>query len=84
MKSEMKMPRDREREVKFQIKSREFSRNETLAGYCPPLPYPLPPSHPITVFQLAHVVLQMHQNKSGTAFPCFCVDIAHIKLPGIG
>ena len=33
MKSEMKMPRDRDREVKFQKKSREFSRNETLAGY---------------------------------------------------
>ena len=34
MKSEMKMPRDRDREVKFQNNSREFSRNETLAGYC--------------------------------------------------
>ena len=33
MKSEMKMPRDRDREVKFQKKSREFSRNDTLAGY---------------------------------------------------
>ena len=33
MKSEMKMPRDRDREVKFQNNSREFSRNETLAGY---------------------------------------------------
>ena len=33
MKSEMKMPRDRDREVKFPKKSREFSRNETLAGY---------------------------------------------------
>ena len=32
MKSEMKMPRDRE--MKFQNNSREFSRNETLAGYC--------------------------------------------------
>ena len=31
MKSEMKMPRDRE--VKFQNNSREFPRNETLAGY---------------------------------------------------
>ena len=34
MKSEMKMPRDRDREVKFQNNSREFLRNETLAGYC--------------------------------------------------
>ena len=34
MKSEMKMPRDRDREVKCQQNSREFSRNETLAGYC--------------------------------------------------
>ena len=34
MKSEMKMPRDRDWEVKYQKKSREFSRNETLAGYC--------------------------------------------------
>ena len=34
MKSEMKMPRDRDREVKFPKKYREFSRNETLAGYC--------------------------------------------------
>ena len=34
VKSEMKMPRDRDREVKFQNNSREFSRNETLAGYC--------------------------------------------------
>ena len=34
MKSEMKMPRDRDREVKYQKNSREFSRNETLAGYC--------------------------------------------------
>ena len=33
MKSEMKMPRDRDREVKCQQNSREFSRNETLAGY---------------------------------------------------
>ena len=33
MKSEMKMPRDQDQEVKFQKKSREFSRNETLAGY---------------------------------------------------
>ena len=38
MKSEMKMPRDRDREVKFPKKSREFSRNETLAGYWCPLP----------------------------------------------
>ena len=30
MKSEMKMPRDRDREVKFQNNSREFSRNKTL------------------------------------------------------
>ena len=34
MKSEMKMPRDRDREVKFQNNSREFSRNKTLASYC--------------------------------------------------
>ena len=34
MKSEMKMPRDRDREVKCPKISREFSRNETLAGYC--------------------------------------------------
>ena len=27
------MPRDRDREVKLQNNSREFSRNETLAGY---------------------------------------------------
>ena len=33
MKSEMKMPRDRDQEVKCQQNSREFSRNETLAGY---------------------------------------------------
>ena len=33
VKSEMKMPRDRDREVIFQNNSREFSRNETLAGY---------------------------------------------------
>jgi hypothetical protein len=33
MKSEMKMARDRDREVKFKNNSREFSRNETLAGY---------------------------------------------------
>ena len=33
MKSEMKMPRDRDWEVKYQKNSREFSRNETLAGY---------------------------------------------------
>ena len=31
--SEIRIPRDRDREVKFQKKSREFSRNETLAGY---------------------------------------------------
>ena len=30
----MKMPRDRDREVKQEKNSREFSRNETLAGYC--------------------------------------------------
>ena len=36
MKSEMKMPRDRDREVKCQQNSREFSRNETLAGYWRP------------------------------------------------
>ena len=34
MKSEIKMPRDRDRELKLPKKSREFSRNETLAGYC--------------------------------------------------
>ena len=34
MKSEMKMPRDRDQEVKCPKNSREFSRNETLAGYC--------------------------------------------------
>ena len=34
MKSEMKMPRDQDREVKCQQNSREFLRNETLAGYC--------------------------------------------------
>ena len=34
VKSEMKMPRDRDREVKLEKNSREFSRNETLAGYC--------------------------------------------------
>ena len=34
MKSEMKMPRDRDREVIKEKNSREFSRNETLAGYC--------------------------------------------------
>ena len=33
VKSEMKMPRDRDREVKLEKNSREFSRNETLAGY---------------------------------------------------
>ena len=33
MKSEMKMPRDRDWEVKYQKNSREFSRNETLAGH---------------------------------------------------
>ena len=33
MKSEMKMPRDRDQEVKFQNNSREFSRNETLADF---------------------------------------------------
>ena len=33
VKSEMKMPRDRDQEVKCQQNSREFSRNETLAGY---------------------------------------------------
>ena len=32
--SEIEIPRDRDREVKFQNISREFSRNETLAGYC--------------------------------------------------
>ena len=32
MNSEMKMPRDRE--VILEKNSREFSRNETLAGYC--------------------------------------------------
>ena len=32
--SEIEIPRDRDREVKFQNNSREFSRNETLAGYC--------------------------------------------------
>ena len=32
--SEIKMTRDRDREVKFQKKSREFSRIETLAGHC--------------------------------------------------
>ena len=36
MKSEMKMPRDRDWEVKCQQNSREFSRNETLAGYWGP------------------------------------------------
>ena len=35
MKSEMKMPRDRDREVKCSKNSRELSRNETLAGYWP-------------------------------------------------
>ena len=39
MKSERKMPRDRDREVKSQQNSREFSRNETLAGYCPTDPH---------------------------------------------
>ena len=34
MKSEMKKPRDRDREVKCSKNSRELSRNETLAGYC--------------------------------------------------
>ena len=33
VKSEMKMPRDRDREVKLEKNSREFLRNETLAGY---------------------------------------------------
>ena len=33
VKSEMKMPWDRDQEVKCQQNSREFSRNETLAGY---------------------------------------------------
>ena len=32
--SEIEIPRDRDREVKFQKKSREFSRNENLAGLC--------------------------------------------------
>ena len=32
-KSEIKIPRDRDWEVKFEKKSREFSRNDTLAGY---------------------------------------------------
>ena len=32
--SEIEMPQDRDREVKYEKKSREFSRNETLAGYC--------------------------------------------------
>ena len=32
--SEIEIPRDRDREVKFPNNSREFSRNETLAGYC--------------------------------------------------
>ena len=36
--SEIEIPRDRDREVKFQKKSREFSRNETLAGYWGPGP----------------------------------------------
>ena len=35
MKSEIEIPHDRDREVKFQKKSREFLRNKTLAGYCP-------------------------------------------------
>ena len=34
MKSEMRMPQDRDQEVKFPKKSRKFSRNNTLAGYC--------------------------------------------------
>ena len=33
MKSEKKMRRDRDREMKCQQNSREFSRNKTLAGY---------------------------------------------------
>ena len=33
MKSEMKMPRDRYKEVKCKKNSREFSRNKTPAGY---------------------------------------------------
>ena len=32
--SEIKMTRDRDREVKFKKKTREFSRIETLAGDC--------------------------------------------------
>ena len=32
--SEIEKPRDRDREVKYEKNSREFSRNETLAGYC--------------------------------------------------
>ena len=34
VKSELKMPQDRDQEVKFPKKSRKFSRNNTLAGYC--------------------------------------------------
>ena len=32
--SEIEKLRDRDREVKYEKNSREFSRNETLAGYC--------------------------------------------------
>ena len=37
--SEIEKPRDRDREVKYEKNSREFSRNETLAGYWPQLTF---------------------------------------------
>ena len=67
MKSEMKMLRDRDREVKFQRKSREFSRNETLAGYCPLPPLQLASEGGDVAnrleddVQLGHIVLHAHR-----------------------
>ena len=68
VKSEMKMPRDRDREVKFQNNSREFSRNETLAGYClvlsgttPPGLYCLHKLCPVQVGLLRVLFNQVHE-----------------------
>ena len=59
MKSEMKKPRDRDREVKCSKNSRELSRNETLAGYWKTLPKALKFKPSFVVF----VLMERFQNE---------------------
>ena len=65
----MKMPRDRDREVKFQKKSREFSRNETLAGYW----------HVLHLYSSEHCVGIVQLKLKETAFyPLIVTDLANL------